>query len=484
MLNDAKIKAAKAKDKPYRISDSGQLYLQVSTAGGRHWRMNYTYGRNAKGQPAQKTLSFGSYPAVTLVEARRRRDDAKALLRDGRDPSVERRVAATVQAEADANTFQVVASRWFELSSGWSLAKLNAYRAANGGKWSHRTARNWTEKRGQWSPIHSADVLTSLERDVFPEIGKLPIHALNDRAPLLLGVLQKVEKRGSIETAHRLRQRISAIFVYGIASGVCSSDPAASLGKALQKKPRAKKQPSVIDGIEAQDQRLKAIKDLLAKCDAERCRAGTKLAIRLIAMTAVRPGELRWASWDEFEGIDWSDVGAPADAALWRIPAERMKGDEGRKAEEFGDHLVPLAPQAVATLHAARQLSEGLPYVFPSERHMHRPISENTLRALLIRAGYHGRHVPHGFRAAFSTYMNGRPLAERQDGDREVIDLMLAHVPEGTSGSETAYNRAGYMDRRRELAQEYADLICADLGHPIEHLGKPIRYAATGPGRK
>ena len=131
-----------------------------------------------------------------------------------------------------------------------------------------------------------------------------------------------------------------------------------------------------------------------------------------------------------------------------------------------------------------------MPLIFPGERNPNRPMSENTLRELLIRGGYAGRHVPHGFRAAFSTYMNER--ADRvwidtgnrgASPDRAIIDLMLAHIPEGTSGSEGAYNRAAYMPRRRELAQEWADELFAGFWEPEIHLGQPIRYAATGPGR-
>ena len=160
-----------------------------------------------------------------------------------------------------------------------------------------------------------------------------------------------------------------------------------------------------------------------------------------------------------------------------------MKGDLDRKEEVEGDHLVPLATQSVHLLRVLRQLTGDLPHLFPSERHPHKPISENTLRALLIRAGYYQRHVPHGFRAAFSTIMNERAKALGNDGDRAIIDLMLAHIPEGTSGSEGSYNRAAYMPRRRELAQEWADMLVGDFWPPEIHLGQPVRYAATGPGR-
>lgn len=182
----------------------------------------------------------------------------------------------------------------------------------------------------------------------------------------------------------------------------------------------------------------------------------------------------RRARWAEFEDLD-------GPAPLWCIPAARMKGDDEREAEEQGDHLVPLAPAAVAVLKVMQRLSGDLDLVFPGKRYPHKPIWENTLRALLIRAGYHQRHVPHGFRAAFSTIMNERAKAAGRDGDRAVIDLMLAHVPKDKV--EGAYNRADYMARRRELAEEWAEMLVGDFWPPDAHLGQPIRFAATGPGR-
>jgi integrase len=438
VLTDAKIKAAKPRDTAYKLVDAGQLYLHVTPAGGRHWRMNYTYGKNGQGKPAQKTLSFGPYPQLTLLDARRKRDEAKEMLREGRDPAVERKVATQARAAENENTFKIVALRWHEL------------------------------RRPTWSTVHAADVMQSLERDVFPEIGDLPLNSIE--SPKVLALLNAVEQRGAIETAHRLRQRISDIFVYSIATGLAKADPAASLGKALRKKPRAKKQPSIIDRIRDHDGQLKAVREMLRACDDERCRASTKFALRLLALTAVRPNEIQNARWDELEDLDGAEP-------LWRIPAARMKGDQDRKAEEEGDHLVPLSRQAVEVIKALRPLTGGYALMFPSERHVHRPISENTLRALLIRAGFYQRHVPHGFRAAFSTIMNDRP--DRQEGDRAVIDLMLAHVPKDKV--EGAYNRASYMPRRREIAQEWADMVTAGLEPPEAHVGRPIRWADTKP---
>lgn len=438
MLTDARIKAAKAREAAYKLADAGQLFLHVTPAGGKHWRMNYTFGRNAAGKPAQKTLTFGPYPALTLIEARRKRDEAKQMLREGRDPAIERRVASKTRAAEGENTFELVARRWHEL------------------------------RTPTWSRVHGADVLQSLVRDAFPSIGDLPLTTIE--SPKVLELLNAVEQRGAIETAHRLRQRISDIFVYAIATGLAKTDPAASLGKALRKKPRAKKQPSIIDRIRDHEDQLKAVRTMLRACDDERCRASTKFALRFLALTAVRPNEIQNAEWDELEDLDGAEP-------IWRIPAARMKGDQDRKAEEHGDHVVPLSRQAVDVIRALAPLTGNYRLMFPSERHVHKPISENTLRALLIRAGYYQRHVPHGFRAAFSTIMNERP--DRQEGDRAVIDLMLAHVPKDKV--EGAYNRAGYMPRRREIAQEWSDLITEGLEPPEAQLGRPIRWADTSP---
>jgi integrase len=474
VLTDAKIKAAKPRATAYKLADSGQLFLHVTPAGGKHWRMNYTFGKNAQGKPAQKTLTFGPYgnpPGLTLVEARRRRDEAKVLLRDGKDPAVERRVASKVRAAESENTFKLVARRWFALRSGWDLAKLDEKRRADG-TWSLTDAAHWATGNGIWSIVHASDVLRSLERDVFEEIGDLPITAIE--SPKVLEVLNAIAQRGAIETAHRVCQRISDVYVYAVPAGLAKANPAASMSKALPKVPRSKKQPSIIDGIRDHDAQIAAVRTMLKACDDERCRASTKFALRLLALTAVRPNEIQNARWSEIEDLDGPEP-------LWRIPAERMKGDQDRKAEEMGEHLVPLSPQAVAIIRALRPLTGGYQLMFPSERHVHRPISENTLRALLIRAGYYQRHVPHGFRAAFSTIMNERPKGPdgRHDDDRAVIDLMLAHVPKDKV--EGAYNRAAYMSRRRELAQAWADLVCVDLCAPQDHIGKPIRWADTTP---
>lgn len=440
-LTDAKVRNAKAAEKAYKLADGAQLYLHVSTAGNRVWRMNYQFGRNEQGKPVQKTLTIGAYPALSLKDAREARDVAKALLARGREPKpfdlFER-----APAPADARpTFKEVGSAWHALQAK------------------------------QWSKVHAKDVLDNLTTKVFPVLGGTPIEDI--QAPEVLALLQGIVDGGAIETALRTRQRISAIFVYGIAQSLASRDPAASLAVALPRKPKTKSQAAITN--------LDALRQMIVMCEAERCRAQTKLALRLLALTAVRPNELHGARWAEFEDLDGPDP-------LWRIPAQRMKGDADRKTEEDGDHLVPLAPQAVSVVKAMQPLTGELLLVFPSDRHVHRPMSADTLRALLIRAGYHQRHVPHGFRSAFSTIMNERvERAWRAAGhngaspDRAIIDLMLAHVPRNKI--EGAYNRAAYMARRRELAEEWADLLLKDMWSAETHIGQPMKYAATGPGR-
>jgi integrase len=227
---------------------------------------------------------------------------------------------------------------------------------------------------------------------------------------------------------------MSAVFVYAIASGLSEADPAAIVKGAMA--PLVKgRQPAVTD--------LAGAREVLARVEATPAHPTTKLANRLLALTVVRPGEVRAVKWAEFEDLE-------GPSPLWRIPAERMK--MGR------EHLVPLSRQAVEVLLAVRQFTGRGPLVFPSTRHAHRPMSENAIGYLLNRAGYHGRHVPHGWRATFSTIMN-----EQHRADRQVIDLMLAHAPDDKT--ESAYNRAQHLSRRRELAQIWADLLLADASN-------------------
>lgn len=428
MLTDTKVRTAKPRPKPYKLADANRLFLLVAPGGGKLWRWNYTYdGKN-------KTMAFGAYPLVSLADARGKRDEAYTLLCEGRDPAVAKKMKIDANLEASRQTFERVAREW------------------------HGNAK------AQWARVHAADVIRSLERDVFPTIGDMPIGQVTP--PLVLGVLREVEARGSIETAKRIRQRISHVFIYGIAQGIVQSDPAEKLGKIL-KPLRKGRQPAITE--------LLPLRQMIIAAEGDYARPITRLALRLLALTAVRPSELRGARWDEFE--DLNDK-----LPLWRIPASRMKGDLARKDELNGDHLVPLTPQCLAVLRALWPLTGEGDLVFPSNRHTHRPMSENAIGYLLNRAGYHGHHVPHGFRAAFSTIMNEWAERDGKDHDRQVIDLMLAHVP--TAKVEGVYNRAAYMPRRRELATIWADMLSEGLPDPAALLDRPSKPAGNNPRRR
>jgi integrase len=424
LLTDAKVRAAKPRDKNYKLTDSNRLYLLVTKSGGKLWRWNYEYDGK------QKSMAFGAYPLVSLADARKKRDEAYTVLCEGRDPAVAKKLRIEANLEAGRRTFERVARQWHETT------------------------------KSRWTRIHAADVIHSLERDIFPAIGALPIGELTP--PIVLGALREIEARGSIETAKRIRQRISAVFIYAMAEGFASRDPAEKLGYVL-KPLRKGLQPAITD--------LGALRQMIIAAEEDYARPTTRLALRFLALTAVRPNELRGAQWAEFEDLDGR-------APLWRIPAARMKGDRDRKEEVGGDHLVPLAPQSVAVLRAIWPISGGGPLVFPSSRHMHRPMSENAIGYLLNRAGYHGRHVPHGFRAAFSTIMNEWAERKGKRHDRWVIDLMLAHVPPGKV--EGVYNRAAYMPRRRELARAWAKLLSDGLPDPDVLVDRPVKIIGAG----
>jgi integrase len=419
MLTDAKVRAAKAREKEYKLTDSHRLYLLVKPGGSKLWKWSYAYDGK------QKTLHFGIYPKVSLADARIKRDEASAVLSEGRDPAIVRKLMIEANLEAGRQTFERVAREWHE----------NA--------------------KSKWAVIHASDVIRSLERDAFPAIGGLPIADLTP--PLVLAVLREIESRGAIETARRVRTRISAVFVYGIAQGIVQTDPAEKLGAVL-KPLRKGRQPAITD--------LVPLRKMIIAAEEDYARPITRLALRLLALTAVRPSELRGAWWDEFEDLNGK-------APLWRIPAARMKGDLDRKDEIGGDHLVPLTPQAVAVLRAVWPLTGDGTLVFPSTRHDNRPMSENAIGYLLNRAGYHGHHVPHGFRAAFSTIMNEWAERHGKDHDRQVIDLMLAHIPR--QKVEGVYNRAAYMPRRRELACIWADMLGEGLPEPIILIERPVK---------
>lgn len=388
MLSNAAVRAARPRSRAYKMFDERGLYLFVAPSGLRAWRMKYRF------EGREKLLSIGHWPELQLTDARSRADEAHQQLGEGVDPSGPAR-----RQFAQVRNFEAIAREWH------------------------------THHRDRWTDRHAADVLDSLTRDVFPELGTVPIGAIT--APVVLHILRDIEARGSIETARRIRQRISAVFAFAIAEGLVDHDPAAIVAKALRPLAPPRRQPALVDLDEA--------RGLLAACERAGRAPIIRLASRFLALTAVRMGALIGASWDEMEELDGV-------APLWRIPAARMKLKLARKGDAANDHLVPLSAAAVAVLREARDYAN-----------MHSgdavfPINHGAIGALYARAGYRGRHVPHGWRATFSTILN-----ERFPDERSTIDRALAHAPKDKV--EAAYNRAEQLGRRRRLFDQWGSML-------------------------
>ena len=412
-LTDAAVRAAKPQAKPYKLNDGDNLHLYVAQTGARLWRMRYMH----KGR--ERLLSLGQYPAVGLAEARAMRDLARKDIAAGHDAGdmLKRR---KLEKENPEHGFEAVARQWYEAS------------------------------KGMWTTVHASDVITSLERDVFPEIGRMSVKELKPQD--ILAVLRKIESRPAIETAHRVRQRISKVFEFAAGMGLVDSNPAPVVAKAL-KPIRKRRQPAVVT--------LKEAREVLQAAEAVPASPITRLALRFLALTVVRPGVVTSLPWSELQGLDDKEP-------VWRIPAERMKLRLHHKDDDSYDHLVPLPKQALDVIEAIRTMTGRGAMVFPNARFPNRPMSENAMGYLLNRAGYHHRHVPHGWRATFSTIMN-----ERHRADHLVIEAVLAHRPENEVMA--AYNRAKYLDRRRELLQEWADDLLKDAAPAAELLNGPRR---------
>ncbi|PZT91005.1 MAG: integrase [Citromicrobium sp.] len=434
MLTDKAVRAAAAQEKAYKLTDSRGLHLHISASGHKSWRYKYRFEKK------ERLLTLGAYPEVSLADAREKRDDAKRILREGRDPRHAIKRGRLVGESETSRTFEDVARAWHAL----------------------QTAR--------WKPVHANDVITSLERDIFPHLGAMPMAEIDK--PLLLSVLRRIENRGAIETARRIKQRVAAIYRYANAEGARLESPAVDINDALKPLPPSKRYPALMT--------VDTIRTMIGDIDRAGASPVNRLAARVLALTAQRPGMVRFMEWEDIVGVDWAATDTSDSEALWKVPADKIKQELQLRSDEAFEHPVPLSRQSVEALRAVRWLSGRSPFVFPGARSGLKPISENAIGYLYNREGYKGHHVPHGWRSSFSTIMNEQ--AERELGndirllaDRMIIDLMLAHSPVGMSASELRYNRAAYMPRRRELAQRWADLIMEDAIPAGEIIDSPRR---------
>lgn len=385
-LTDVAIRNAKPAEKPVKMTDGGGLYLLLNPNGSRWWRLDYRFGGK------RKTLSMGVYPEVGLKDARERRDAARRLLANQIDPGEHRKAVKSATVERDTNSFEVVAREWF--------------------------AKN----RDSWVSSHADKIIARLENDVFPWLGAKPTDEIS--APEVLEVLRRIEKRGTLDTAHRAKGNISQVMRYAIATGRALRDPCPDLRGAL---PPARENnfPAITNP--------EAVAELLRAIDAFRGTFVVRCALLLAPILFVRPGELRRAEW----------VGFDLDKAEWRYLVTKTKTE----------HLVPLPSQAVAILRELHALTGRGRYVFPG-RDPQKSMSEAAVNAALRRMGYDTKTeiTGHGFRAMARTILH-----EELNIKPEVIEHQLAHkVPDALG---TAYNRTKFLKERRAMMQLWADYL-------------------------
>lgn len=394
-LKDDDVRKEKPGAKPRKIADSGGLFLLVNPNGSKLWRFKFRI--NGK----EKALALGAYPDVSLRKARDRRDEARRMVADGIDPAAERQRA---KAEAKgADTFAAVAAEWLE------------------------------RQRPTWTEGHARTVRARLENDVLPYLGKRAIREIEP--PDVLAVLRRVEERGAIETAHRIKTVCAQVFAYAVATTKADRNPVTDLKGALTSvtpRPMA----AVTDPRE--------IGALLRSIDDYKGTAVVRAAFRLAPLVFLRPGELRGAEWAEID----------LDAATWVIPARRMKLRKAYKDDPQRSHIVPLSRQAVEILRDLRPLTGRGRFVFPGGRSDGKPLSENAILAALRRMGYdRDTMTGHGFRVIASTVLNERGF------NPDAIEAQLAHIQ--GSKVRAAYNRALYLEDRTKMMQAWADHLDA-----------------------
>ena len=397
MLTDTAIRALKTAVKPLKKADGGGLFMLVQPSGQKHWRLAYRF------EGKQKLLSGGAYPAVSLASARKWRDAAKSCLATGQDPSAARKEEKRAAKAATENSFASLAEAWLQ-------------------------ARNCS-----WTPRYARIVRTRIEEDIVPHLGPIAIDAIDP--PMLLTAIREIEKRGSVEMAHRVKNHCSEIFRFAIAEEKCRSDPARDIGAAM-KRPAPVKHRAKVDA--------KDLPTFYAKLNADEGARMSHLALRWTMLTMVRTQETRFAEWSEIEGLG-------SDEPLWRIPGERMK--------MRSEHLVPLAPQAltllkeIADINVYRKAGNDRfgRYLFPVASSKTCTISENRMLDIMYRIGLRGKATVHGFRGLASTVLNESGLFEP-----DWIEVQLAHVQRGV---RAAYNSARYLAHRRAMLAWWADYL-------------------------
>ena len=386
-LTDVTIRKLKPADKMRKVTDGAGLYLEVTQTGGKLWR--YAYRFDGK----QKLLALGKYPDVSLQEARKRHSEARERLAQGIDPSVARKVEKRLSAERTVNTFESVAREWLEI---WSRDKV-------------KTTVDHTRAR--------------LNNDILPLLGNMPVAVIT--TPDILAALRRIEGRGVIYTARRVKNIISQIMRYAVSTARAVRNPAVDIDAMALQSRQVKHMVSITEPAR--------VAELLRVIDAYQGTYPVAAALRLAPLVFVRIGELRTAKWADID----------LDRAEWKYTVSKTKTD----------HLVPLARQAVEILRKLHPLTGGGQYVFPGVR-SGRPISDMTINRALQTMGYDTKTemTGHGFRAMARTL-----IAEELHYQPEVIEHQLAHrVPDALG---TAYNRTKYLKERKAMMNDWADYL-------------------------
>ncbi len=394
-LNDVMVRQAKPNEdgSPKKYTDGGQMYL-VASKTGKYWRYNYKFAGKSK------TFAMGSYPNVSLKDARIEHEEARELLGRGIDPNEYKKMRRLSGSNFKNNSLEAVALEWFAM---------------------------WKDDN---SESHTQRTLARLKNDVFPFLGSRLIDSIEP--PEILMLLRRVESRGALETAHRVKQLIGQVFRYAVATGRAQRDQTADLKDAL--KPYRKKHfPAITDPVEF-GHLLRVIEEyhgsLVVRC-----------AFKLSPLVMLRPSELAGAKWCE---IDFN-------TATWTIPVKRMKAKKHIKEENATSHIVPLSKQAIIILREIELLTGRFEHVFTGARNRRKSMSSATVNMALKRLGYGETMKAHSFRTTASTLLN------QMNYNPDAIERQLAHKDKDRV--RAVYNRAEYVEERREMLQYWADYL-------------------------
>ncbi|HAS1040912.1 integrase domain-containing protein [Enterobacter asburiae] len=386
-LTNTEVLRAKAIDKDLTLHDGDGLFLLVKTSGKKLWRFRYL-------RPATKQrtmMGLGAFPSLSLADARSLRADYLALLANKIDPQIQAEAAEQEQQIALESIFSTVAANWFKLKSK------------------------------SVTPDYAKDIWRSLEKDVFPAIGEIPVQQIKART--LVEALEPIKARGALETVRRLVQRINEIMIYAVNTGLIDANPASGVGMAFEK-PKKQNMPTL---------RPEELPKLMRSLVMSNLSVPTRCLIEWQLLTLVRPSEASGTRWAEID----------LDAKLWTIPAERMKAKR--------EHIVPLSPQALDILDVMKPISAHREHVFPSRNDPKQPMNSQTANAALKRIGYGGKLVAHGLRSIASTALN------EANFNSDVIESALAHTDKNEV--RKAYNRSIYLKQRVELMDWWGNFV-------------------------